>query len=518
MVRTGWVAVLALSIVAAPLLAQQQGVPGEGGAPRVEFKKFTHSASCPKKCKTCEEAMAKGLAWLAKQQQGGAIQVGNGGTVVITCIAALAWMANGSTATSGPYSKNVVQAMQYVSRTVAPGAKNKGKTASGMEFEGFGNWDLGYAAIFLSEYYQQAPTPALKEKLEFLVEKMAEQREPNGGWGHAPNFAYKDLMVVTTACLGGLGSIKNLCGVPVPQEVFDKAAKYIEDSSSGGTVGYSPRPGQKGWGHSGRASGAAWALTKSGSGAKHLAQIAKFIKQDLTNAHKDHASPTLHYLWAGLWAYTAGPETWKTYKDMYLDWWLSAQQADGSFICPTKSDVEGTFGMDMDNKTVGPAYPTAVWCLVFALPYDHTNLPNAKSKTTASKRTTGLGLGKPKQDTPGWLGLYVKAFGDMGLEVRGLVKDGPAAKAGLAEGDVLVEINRKKLTDPASARDVLKSIKPGTKTKLVVLHLGEKTTVDVEVGEKAGEKPDLPDPDADPNAEPQPKPEGGTPSFDGEEI
>ncbi len=523
MVRVG-LAALALLIASsaagrAPefvVFEPQQGAM-EGGKLQVEVKKFDHSATCPTKCKPCEAAMAKALEWLAKNQKGGAIEAGNGGTVVITCIAALAFMANGSTPTAGPYSKNVVQAMQYISRTVAPGNKTKGKSASGMEFEGFGNWDLGYAAIFLSEYYAQAPSPALKEKLEFLVQKMTDQREPNKGWGHAPNFAYKDLVVVSSACLAGLGSIKNLCGIAVPDEVIDSGWKYIESSSSGGTVGYSPRAGQKGWGHAGRASGAMWAMARAGVSNKFSDQVAKFCKQDVKNLIKDHASPTLHYLWGGLWAYMAGPENWKEYKTAFLDWWLSAQQADGSFKCPTEADVKAALGMDTD-ALVGACYPTAVYALVFALPYNKTNLHRTKIAKGTTKTTSGLGLG-PKKDAPtAWLGLYVKPLEGMALQVTAVTKDGPGAKAGLEAEALIVEINKKAVKDVKGARELLAALKPGAKITITIMVAGEKKVIDITVGERPVAKADLPDPDADPNAEPPKKEEGGTPSVDGEEI
>ncbi len=458
------------------VLFQDKGGMAEGGKLKVPLLKFEHAAGCPAKCKTCQVTMARCLDWLDKNQNGGAWEVGNGGTTVITSIGGLALMANGNTPTSGPYSKNLVQAMQYVLRSVAQGSKSKGKTASGMEFEGFGNWDLGYAAIFLSEYYAMAPTPQLKEKLEFIAGKICEQREPNKGWGHAPNFAYKDLVVVSSACLAGLGSIKNIAGLScVPDEAIDSSWKYLEASSAGGTVGYSPREGQKGWGHAGRASGCAWAMARAGVSNGYFQQVAKFCKQDLKNIPKDHASPTLHYLWGGLWAYMAGRENWNEYNATFHDWWLSAQQKDGSFKCPTEADVEAAMGFDSDGM-IGPAYPTVVYALVWALPLEKSNLHRVKpaKKSTATK--SGLGLGSKT----GWLGLVVKPV-DGGLAVTSVLKDGPAAKAGVPDAAVLVEINGKAVKDAKAAREM---IKPQAKMTLTLLVAGERKSVEVTVGDK----------------------------------
>jgi hypothetical protein len=466
-------------VLIASLCLVQAGRP-EGGKPQVEVKQFAHAAGCPKTCKTCQGAMAKALDYLAKQTNAGGLEAGNGGGTVITAIAGLAFMANGSTPTAGPYAKHVEQCAQAILQRV--GNKSKGKTASGQEFEGFGNWDLGYSAIFLAEYYAQKPSPQVAEKIKFVIEKICEQREACGGWGHAPNFAYKDLMVVTTACLTGLGMLKQL-KFPVPDDVIAKGVKYIEDSSAGGTVGYSPREGQKGWGHAGRASGAAYAMTKCGVQSGFYNMVVKFVKGGIKTIPQDHASPTLHYLWGGLFAYLLGPESWAEFRKLYLDLWLSAQKEDGSFKCPTESDVKAALGMDPDEM-VGPNYMTSVYALVFALPFDKTNLSRAKPKETKTATGGGgLGLGGKKEPTNGWLGVRVSPFSDS-LVVKSVAKDGPASKAGLAEGDAILEVNRKPAKDAKTVRELLNTIKPGAKMTLTVLHAGEKKSIEVVISEK----------------------------------
>ncbi len=472
-------AALLAVLLAGGASAQDPGGMPEGGKPQVEVKQFPHAPSCPSKCKTCTAMMGKALDYLAKKMQGDGLEAGNGGETVCTSIAGLAFMANGSTPTSGPHAKQIEMAAQAVLRRV--GSKTKGKNAQGMEFEGFGNWDLGFGAWFLAEYYAQKPSPAVEQKLKFICEKICEQREPCGGWGHAPNFAYKDLVVVTNACLMGLGSLK-MVRIPVPDDVIARGAKYLEDSSSGGTVGYSPREGQKGWGHAGRASGAGYAMTKCGVANGFHKSVCTFVKGSLKSIPKDHASPTLHYLFGGLFSYMLGADAWREFRGLYLDPWLSAQQADGSFKCPTKSDVQEMMGMDPDGM-VGPNYMTSVFALVFALPLEKTNLTRVKLKEGKPTATAGgLGLGK-KDPTNAWLGVRVVAFGEA-LAVKSVVKDSPAAAAGLADGDAILEINRKPAKDAKTAREAIQQIKPGTKVTLTVLHAGEKKAVEVTLGEK----------------------------------
>lgn len=450
-------------------------------------KKFAHSGSCPKKCKTCETALAKACEYLAKAQGGsGSWEAGNGGTVVITSIAGLALIANGSTPQAGPYAKNIEKAAQFLLRTVAPGYKGKGKTASGQEFEGFGNWDLGYAAMFLAEYYFYNPKPDIKEKLEFIIEKIKEQREPNGGWGHAPNFAYKDLVVASTACMAGLGCLKTM-GFKIPEDVVTEGVKYLESTSAGGTVGYSPREGQKGWGHAGRASGAAFAMYKLQAGGKYYERVSKFIRQGIKSIHLDHASPTLHYLWGGIYSFILGPDAFAEYKANYLDLWLAMQQADGSVLCPTDADVKASLGMDTDGM-VGPNYPTAAFALVFALPFGKSQLPKLKAGTDRSPTATG-GLFGDKAKAKPFLGFRAQTFAGS-VEVLTVAEKGPSDGA-VETGDLVIEFKGKKIEKNGDLRAELDKCSPGQKVSLVVLRGGERKTLEIKVG--ALEEPKKPE-------------------------
>ncbi len=55
--------------------------------------------------------------------------------------------------------------------------------------------------------------------------------------------------------------------------------------------------------------------------------------------------------------------------------------------------------------------------------------------------------------------------GDGGLVVQEVTPRGPAARAGIRVGDVIVEVNGRKLNDPVGANRVLRSIKPGQTVK-----------------------------------------------------
>jgi serine protease Do len=104
----------------------------------------------------------------------------------------------------------------------------------------------------------------------------------------------------------------------------------------------------------------------------------------------------------------------------------------------------------------------------------------------------------------GWLGLVfqpldealAKAFGvgkDEGALVADVTAGSPAEKAGIAIGDVIVEVGGKKLEDARQLPALVAKLKPGAKAPVTVVRQGKRKTITVEIGEMpseiAGDKP-----------------------------
>jgi serine protease Do len=98
----------------------------------------------------------------------------------------------------------------------------------------------------------------------------------------------------------------------------------------------------------------------------------------------------------------------------------------------------------------------------------------------------------------GWLGLVfqpldealAKAFGvdkDKGALVADVTAGSPAEKAGIATGDVIVEVDGKKLDDARQLPALVAKLKPGAKAPITVIRQGKKKTITVEIGEMPGE-------------------------------
>jgi serine protease Do len=101
--------------------------------------------------------------------------------------------------------------------------------------------------------------------------------------------------------------------------------------------------------------------------------------------------------------------------------------------------------------------------------------------------------------TRGFLGVIIQpltkelaeSFGlseSKGVLIGDVSEDGPAAKAGLKRGDVVIKLDGKQVEDVASFRNHVSLTKPGTKVRLEVMRDGKARTLSVEIGTLADEQ------------------------------
>ncbi len=71
-----------------------------------------------------------------------------------------------------------------------------------------------------------------------------------------------------------------------------------------------------------------------------------------------------------------------------------------------------------------------------------------------------------------------------GAIVTEVVPNGPAAKAGIKQGDIIIECNGQKISDSTQLRNIVAQSKPGTRAKLGLLRDGAKMELGIELGER----------------------------------
>jgi hypothetical protein len=196
-------------------------------------------------------AVKRGLEFLARSQSRDG-HIGNQAPIAFTSLAGLAFMAGGSTTHRGPYSANVLKALQFVlqcSRRTRSGYLNEG---AGRGMGGSGMHGHGYALLFLSELYGMCGDisdtlgdESVKEAIVRAVQVTEKAQDPNGGWSYDPNPSGHEGSVTITQ-VQALRAARNI-GVNVSEKVILKGISYIKKSTAvDGTIMYSLGQGSHG--------------------------------------------------------------------------------------------------------------------------------------------------------------------------------------------------------------------------------------------------------------------------------
>ena len=124
--------------------------------------------------------------------------------------------------------------------------------------------------------------------------------------------------------------------------------------------------------------------------------------------------------------------------------------------------------------------------LAFAIPIDVA--ANVKDQLVKNGRVERGRIGVAIQEVTQSLAQSFGLDRPRGALVSSVDKDGPAAKAGIKAGDVLLGVNGKTVERSAEIPPLVAAVKPGTKAKFELWRDGKKQNVDVTVGELPAER------------------------------
>ena len=321
------------------------------------------------------KAVDRALNYLVKTQRpnGGWSNSGGYGTypAAMTALAGLALMASGSTPESGPYSRNVTRAMNYLLRIAK--SHDDGLLA-GPGSESRSMYGHGFSMLFLAQCYgtelNTEYEKTLKEVLDKGVALTAKSQSDLGPPAHAGGWIYTptsngDEGSVTVTQLQALRACRN-AGIKVPGSTIDRAVAYLKHCQmADGGICYSAR--SRG---SSRPSISAAAIAcfyaagvydrktgGKGMEAEMIEKLVQYVRGAVNvgggGSWGGHYFYTQFYL-AQAW-YQRGGKDWKGYYPQIRDRLIQTQNPDGSW----------------NGDSVGTTYGTALGSIILQLPYGY---------------------------------------------------------------------------------------------------------------------------------------------------
>ena len=288
-----------------------------------------------------EEMYRKGLRFLAStQKENGTF--GSGGPYdtqpAVVGLSGLAFLAHGDDPNTGPYAKNIRQAVNFVLSQ----QKEDGYIGNSM-------YNHGFSTLFLAEAYGMVNDDRIGPALQKAVNLIADSQAKNafGAWRYSPDSTDADT-TVSGACFVALAAAAN-AGIRIPDKAYPSALKYYRlcmDRSGG--VGYTAANGGN---ETLTAIGAlCFTLAKDKKSPAYKKMIAFLEDAAGDNGNRGYADYTRYYKSQA--CFHGGTKMWDTFNEENIKELKASQAEAGGW--------EGPFG---------PTFSTAASLLSLALNY-----------------------------------------------------------------------------------------------------------------------------------------------------
>jgi len=327
------------------------------------------------------KAIDLGMKYLINTQRGNgawfSVGGGYGGSYpsVMTSLAGLALIANGSTPESGPYARNLTKAMNYILNVAE--AQEDGMIA-GPGSESRSMYGHGFSMLFLAQCYGTEVNTEYEARIKKALEKairLTEKSQSNngaahkyaGGWIYTPS-GQGDEGSVTVTQLQALRACRNV-GFFVNKATIDRAVEYLrlcQMADGGICYSFGSRGGGAGGSRPAISAAAIACFYAAGiydrQGGGKESPEAKMVER-LVDYVKKHAMPTGdgggHWFYTQLYMaeamYQRGGADWPEYYKQIKAKLLSMQVPDGSW----------------NGDGVGTIYGTALATIILQLPYGY---------------------------------------------------------------------------------------------------------------------------------------------------
>jgi hypothetical protein len=218
--------------VSARLDDRTRGLPALGGSQDAAPSPLPTGAQA-----AVQEAIGRGLDALATRQallRDGSLPVSateHASPIGVTALAALAWMAGGSTPNRGPHAGPLVRALEYLLAHQAGPAEAHPGWISATEDRQSRSHGHGLATLAFSQAAALSPRSPLGKRLgeglTAAVRHIERMQGSEGGWYYGPGRTAEHEGSVTVCLVQALRGARN-SGVGVDGEVIRRAIAYVE--------------------------------------------------------------------------------------------------------------------------------------------------------------------------------------------------------------------------------------------------------------------------------------------------
>ena len=304
-----------------------------------------------------ENSIRKGLQWLGKNQSRLGHWPHDTYPTAVTALSATALLCSGSTATQGPYARNIRMSVDYL---IAQSRKN-GLIGDPKRDSRY-TYGHGFAMLFLSQVFGEEEDIDRRQELIDVLDRAirfsVDAQTKEGGWGYVSGKQNDfDEGSTTITQVQGLRGCRN-AGLTVPAKAIENAKKYIyECQNRDGGISYSTTSR----GSSRPAITAAALAALYNAGDYDSQQIPAMWQYSRKHLHDVNSEQYGHWHYAYLYytqvVYRQGPDVWRPYRDKLNNRLASQQNKDGQW----------------SGSNVGETYVTA--CNLIMMQMDNGYLP-----------------------------------------------------------------------------------------------------------------------------------------------